>query len=167
VSEIRNQLKSQSLGAVAPSSLLQVGGQIFPDDSAIGNMLDFQQIVEAFRSVHQPSFGSSIPGTNAVAQGTGQGAVLSTSNDNEVFRIDSIFLNNSGGAAPITAILKLGDAPINSTMDSMNNAVLQPAGNAITMGPFFMDANTPMTIAVTAGAEADLEWFVKYSKVSQ
>lgn len=167
MSEIRNQLKSQSLGTVAPSSLLQVGGEIFPDDAAVSNMLDFQQIVEAFRAVHQPSFGSPIAGSNAVAEGTGQGAVLSTSNDNEVYRIDSIFLNNSGGAAPITAILKLGNAPINSTMDSMNNAVLQPTGNAITMGPFFMDSNTALTIAVTDGAEADLEWFVKYSKVSQ
>ena len=130
-------------------------------------MLDFQQIVKAFQSVHSPAYGQSIAGTNAVAQGTGQGSALATSNSNEVYRIDSIFLANTGGAAPITAILKLGDAPINSTMDSMNNAVLQPAGNAITMGPFFMDSNTPLTVAVTAGSEADLEWFVKYSMVGQ
>lgn len=167
MSEIRNQLKSQSLGAVAPSSILQVGGVIFPDDAAVINMLDLQQIVEAFRSVHSPAYGQPIAGTNDVAQGTGQGSVLATANDNEVYRIDSIFLANTGGAAPITAILKLGAAPINSTMDSMNNAVLQPAGNAVTMGPFFMDSNTALTVAVTDGDAADLEWFVKYSMVAQ
>jgi hypothetical protein len=167
MTEIRNQLKSQSLGDVAPSSLLQVGGAIFPDDAAVTNMLDFQQIVKAFQAVHSLAYGQPIAGTNAVGQGTGQGAMLSTSNDNEVYRIDSIFLNNSGGAAPITAILKLGDAPINSTMDSMNNAVLQPTGNAITMGPFFMDSNTPLTVTVIDGTASELEWFVKYSKISQ
>jgi hypothetical protein len=52
-------------------------------------------------------------------------------------------------------------------MDSMNNAVLQPTGNAITMGPFFMDSNTPLTVTVIDGTASELEWFVKYSKISQ
>ncbi len=167
MSEIRNQLKSQSLGAVLPSSLLQVGTVIFPDDAAVTDMLDLQQIVQAFQAVHSPAYGQPIAGTNAVAQGTGQGAVLSTSNDNEVYRIDSVFLANTGGAAPITAVVKCGDAPINSSMDSLNNAVLQPTGNAIVNGPFFMDSNTALSIAVTDGDANDLEWFVKYSSVAQ
>jgi len=166
VSEIRNQLKSQSLGDVAPSSLLQVGGQIFPDNAAVGNMLDFQQIVQAFQAVHQPSFGSPIAGSNAVAEGTNQGTMLQASNDNEVYRIDSIFLNNTGGA-PITAVVRLGTAPINTTMSSMNNQVIQPAENALIMGPFFMDSITTLGVVVTDGTAGDLEWFVKYSKVSQ
>jgi len=166
VSEIRNQLKSQSLGDVAPSSLLQVGGQIFPDNAAVGNMLDFQQIVQAFQAVHQPSFGSPIAGSNAVAEGTNQGTMLQASNDNEVYRIDSIFLNNTGGA-PITAVVRLGTAPINTTMSSMNNQVIQPAENALIMGPFFMDSITSLGVVVTDGTAGDLEWFVKYSKVSQ
>jgi len=166
VSEIRNQLKSQSLGVVAPSSLLQVGGQIFPDDAAVGNMLDFQQIVQAFQAVHQPSFGSPIAGTNAIAEGTGAGTMLQATNDNQVFRIDSIFLNNSGGA-PITAVVRLGTAPINTIMNSMNNQLIQPTENALIMGPFFMDSITSLSVIVTDGTAADLEWFVKYSKVSQ
>jgi len=166
VSEIRNQLKSQSLGVVAPSSLLQVGGQIFPDDAAVGNMLDFQQIVQAFQAVHQPSFGSPIAGSNAVAEGTGQGTMLQASNDNEVYRIDSIFLNNTGGA-PITAVVRLATAPINTMMNSMNNQVIGPTENALIMGPFFMDSITSLGAVVTDGTAADLEWFVKYSKVSQ
>jgi len=166
VSEIRNQLKSQNLGAVKASSLLQVGGEIYPDSAAINNMLDFQQIVDAFRSVHQPSFGSPIAGTNAVAEGTDQGTMLQATNENEVYRIDSIFLNNTG-AAPLTAVVRLGTAPINSKMDSMNTQVLQPAGNVLIMGPFFMDTITDLGAVVTDGTAADLEWFVKYSKVSQ
>lgn len=166
MSEIRNQLKSQNLGAVNASSLLQVGGEIYPDASAINNMLDFQQIVSAFRAVHQPSFGSPIAGSNAVAEGTNQGTMLQASNDNEVYRIDSIFLNNTGGA-PITAVVRLGTAPINTTMSSMNNQVIQPAENALIMGPFFMDSITTLGVVVTDGTAGDLEWFVKYSKVSQ
>jgi len=166
VSEIRNQLKSQSLGNVSPSSLLQVGGEIFPDNAAVGNMLDFQQIVQAFQAVHQPSFGSPIAGSNAVAEGTGSGSLLQASNDNEVYRIDSIFLNNTGGA-PITAVVRLGTAPINTRMNSMNNQVIQPTENALVMGPFFMDSITSLDVVVTDGTAADLEWFVKYSKVSQ
>jgi len=164
MSEIRNQLKSQSLSNVEPRSLLQVGGAIFPDDAAVPDMLAFQQIVKAFQSVHSPNYGQPIAGTNAVAQGTNQGTLLQATNDNQVFRIDSIFLNNSGGS-DLTVAVRLGLAPINS--DSMGNADIRPDKNALIMGPFFMDSVTSLGVVVTAGNAVDLEWFVKYSEVSQ
>ena len=167
MSEIRNQLKSQSLGKVLPSSILQVGGVIFPDDAAVTNMLDLQQIVEAFRSVHSPAYGQPIAGTSAVVQGTDRGIMLALVNVNEVVRIDAVHIANVGGIDPLTAYIRLGNCPINSTMDSHNNAEIKPNGNAIIYGPFFMDSNTPLDAVVTDGDRADLEWSVKYTMVAQ
>jgi len=59
----------------------------------------------------------------------------------------------------------LGMAPINS--DSMSNADIRPDKNALIMGPFFMDSLTSLDVVVTAGTAADLEWFVKWSKIVQ
>lgn len=166
MSEIRNQLKSQSLGAVLPASLLQVGGVIFPDDAAVTDMLDLQQIVQAFRAVHSPSYGQPIAGTNTVIQGGGQGNMLEVTNGNEVVRIDAIHINNTG-VAPLTAYIRIGDCPLNSSMDSFNNATMQPNGNAVIIGPFFMDSTDALNAAVTDGTANDLQWSVKYSLVSQ
>jgi hypothetical protein len=164
--EIRNQFKSQSLDSLAAKSIQTVGGRVFPDAPSVEDLLAFKAVVESWQGVHLPTYGQPIAGSNAVAEGTGQGTMLQAANDNEVYRIDSIFLNNSGGA-PLTAVVRLGTAPINSTMDSMNNQVLQPAGNALIMGPFFMDSITSLGVLVTDGTAADLEWFVKWSKIVQ
>lgn len=164
--EIRNQFKSQTLDTLEAGSIQTVGGRVFPDAPATTDLEAFKAVVQSWQGVHAPTYAQPIAGSNAITAGTGQGAVLSASTDNEVYRIDSIFLNNAG-AAPITAYLKIGACPINSSMDSHNNAVLQPAGNAMVMGPFFMDSQTALTVAVTDGTAGDLEWFVKWSKVVQ
>jgi len=35
------------------------------------------------------------------------------------------------------------------------------------MGPFFMDSITSLGVVVTDGTAANLEWFVKWSKIVQ
>ena len=164
--EIRNQFKSQSLDTLASKSIQTVGGRVFPDVPAVDDLLAFKAVVESWQGVHLPTYGQPIAGSNAVAEGTGQGTMLQAANDNEVYRIDSVFLNNTG-AAPITAVVRLGTAPINTKMDSMNNQVIQPAGNVLIMGPFFMDSITALGAVVTDGTAGDLEWFVKWSKIVQ
>jgi hypothetical protein len=164
--EIRNQFKSQSLDVLAASSIQTVGGRVFPDAPAVDDLLAFKAVVESWQGVHTPTYAQPIAGTNAVTEGTGQGAMLTATNDNEVYRIDSIFLNNTGGA-PITAVVRLGTAPINTRMNGMNNQVIQPSENALIMGPFFMDSITSLGAVVTDGTAGDLEWFVKWSKIVQ
>lgn len=164
--EIRNQFKSQTLDSLVAGSIQTVGGRVYPDAPATTDLDAFKAVVQSWQGVHVPTYGQPIPGTNSVTQGMGQGAVLAADTDNEVYRIDSIFLNNAGGA-PLTAYMKLAACPINASMDGMNNAVLQPMGNALIMGPFFMDSQTALTVAVTDGNANDLEWFVKWSKVVQ
>ena len=162
--EIRNQFKSQSLDSLAAASIQTVGGRVFPDAPAVDDLLAFKAVVDSWQGVHAPTYAQPIAGTNDVAMGTNQGTMLQATNDNEVYRIDSIFLNNSGGS-DLTVAVRLGLAPINS--DSMGNADIRPDKNALIMGPFFMDSVTSLGVVVTAGNAVDLEWFVKWSKVVQ
>jgi hypothetical protein len=164
--EIRNQFKSQTLNTLKASSINTVGGRVFPDAPAITDLEAFKAVVQSWQGVHAPTYGQPIAGTNAVVQGTGQGNILELTNDNEVVRIDAVHINNLG-AAPLTAYIRIGDCPINSSMDSFNNAVLQPNGNAIIVGPFFMDSTDALNAVVTDGTANDLEWSLKYSKVVQ
>ena len=75
--EIRNQLKSQSLAALLPTSIEQVGGAIFPDTETIGDQMDLTQIIQAYSSVHSPTYGSPIGSTGATNSVTGVETLLS------------------------------------------------------------------------------------------
>ena len=165
--EIRNQFKSQTLNTLNASSINTVGGRVFPDAPAITDLEAFKAVVQSWQGVHAPTYAQPIAGTNAVVQGTDRGILLAISDANEMIRIDAVHIANVGGSASLTAYIRLGNCPINSSMDSHNNAVLQPNGNAIIYGPFFMDSNTPLDAVVVDGDRADLEWSVKYSKVVQ
>ena len=55
MSEIRNQLKSQSIDSLLPTSIEAVGGRIFPDSTSLDGQLDFSQIIQLWQSVHSPS----------------------------------------------------------------------------------------------------------------
>ncbi len=164
--EIRNQFKSQTLNSLKASSINTVGGRVFPDAPAITDLEAFKAVVQSWQGVHAPTYGQPIAGTNAVIQGGGQGDILELTDDNEVVRIDAIHINNTG-VAPLTAYIRIGDCPLNSSMDSFNNATLQANGNAIIVGPFFMDSTDALNSVVTDGTANDLQWTVKYSKVVQ
>ena len=66
--ELRNQLKSQSLDDLEPTSIKQVGGVVFPDRRAKFDLDDFKAVIESFRSVHLPTYGHIIPSSNGYVE---------------------------------------------------------------------------------------------------
>lgn len=84
--EIRQQLRNQSLEELLPSSINTVGDRIFPDDMAILDMEALQQIVQAWRSTHAVAYGQVIPNTGAIAEGIADGSGLEPL-DNQVIDV--------------------------------------------------------------------------------
>jgi len=100
MSEISNQLKSQSLGDVTPEAFKQVGGRVFPDASAFDGLTDLVAIVEAYRATHLPSYGAVIPSTgggfNVAPASLNDSESLVEALENEVYQIQAISIDYVG-----------------------------------------------------------------------
>jgi len=167
VGEIRNQLKSQNLESVLPSALKSVGGEVFPDNPSIQDQIDFAQIVNGWASVHAPTYGNPIGASSSTVSAAGQGGEAEvdvlTATKSEVYRVQSIALQNGGGAAPIVAKVLIGDCPL--TMDLTGAPSTTTPFSSTT--PLFVDANSPLKFAVLSGSASDALLIVNAIKVSQ
>ena len=104
--EIRQQLRNQSLENLLTSTINTVGDRIFPDDLAVIDMEALNQIVRSWRSTHSINYGQVLPNTGAeVTREDGQGI---GANNNEVIEIVAVSLANAGGA-PVEVQISIGD----------------------------------------------------------
>ena len=169
MSEIRNQLKSQSLESVVPSTFNTVGGRVFPDSSSLDGQLDLRQIVDAWSAVHAPTYGNPIgqsSTTVAIAGAAGEAEVdVLTATKSQVYRVQSIALANGGGAAPVVAKILLGDCPLILDATAAPSSAGEPVLSGT--GPFFVDLNSPLKFAVTSGTGTDATLIVNAIMVSQ
>ena len=163
--ELSNQLKSQNLDTVLPSSLKQVGGAVFPDVPTVGGLAAYRHVVDSYRAVHLTAYGQSIPGSFAVVTVDGSENILSPGT-NQVARIQTLTLTNAGGAAPIAIQIKTGTALLIAA-DVGPGETLTLATTTAGLFPIFIDKNIPLSVSVTGGAATDLTTECVYSLTSQ
>ena len=63
MTRIQEQLRNQSLDSILTSAFKQVGGVVYPDAASNSNLKALRSIVDAWRSVHAPTYASVIPST--------------------------------------------------------------------------------------------------------
>jgi hypothetical protein len=166
-SEIRNQLKNQSIQDVDPAAFETVGGRVFPDQPSIQDQMALTQIAELWKSAHTPTYGSPIGRSSLSTTAAGQGGEATvnvlTAEKSQVYRVQAIALQNGGGAAPVVAKVSIGDVPL----------VMDLTGAPSTTTPFplsqpvFVDLNSPLSFAVLSGTATDAVLLVNAIKVSQ
>lgn len=164
MSEIRNQLKSQSLDQVLPSAFKQVGGVVFPDASATINLNDLFQIVNSYRAVHAPSYGHSIPNTGLVAEGIEHGGGLDAS-DNEAYKILAIEVSNGGGGAPIEFTMTIGGVLV--AVGAIPPAQSVGTNELPAIFPFTIVKGNAIKFNVVSGTASDFSAKIAYNKTSQ
>ena len=164
MSDIRNQLKSQSLDQVLPSAFKQVGGVVFPDNSAVMNLNDLAQIVDSYRSVHAVAYGSPIPNTGAVKTGIENGEGLEPL-DNEAYNILAISATNGGGAAPLEIEITISDVKVYAGALAPNQTI--GLGDLPAVFPLTLVKGNALKFVVTSGTATDLTAKVAYNKTSQ
>ena len=165
--EIRNQLKNQSIKDVDPAAFEQVGGSVFPDEPSISDQIALSQIVSAWSASHSPTFGSPIGRSSLSTTAAGQGGEATvnvlTAEKSQVYRVQAIAVSNGGGAAPVVCKVSIGDVPL----------VMDLTGAPSTNTPFplsqpvFVDLNSPLSFAVISGTATDAVLMVNAIKVSQ
>ena len=163
--EIRNQLKSQNLGALLPSSIEQVGAQIFPDNTTIEDQLDFAQIIRAWSSVHNPTFGTPIGRTGASISKDGNETLLQLTKS-QVAKLQFISFKNAGGV-PIEVELLIGG--VNVGVDG-SGAIFTAVNGGKTVSfalTAYVDANLPVSVNVSSGTASDCTSKLTYMLTSQ
>ena len=155
--EIRQQLRNQSLENLLITQTNQVGDRIFPDDMAILDMEALQQIVSAWRATHTATFGQVLPNTGVIAEGIEDGQGVSIG-DNEVLEVVAISMANAGGA-PINISVQLGDLvllagaiPPTGTSSSEISSIL----------PLTLSKGLTLKFIVTGGTASDFTAKVAY-----
>jgi len=155
--EIRQQLRNQSLENLLITQTNQVGDRIFPDDMAVLDMEALQQIVSAWRATHTATFGQVLPNTGAIAEGIGDGQGISIG-DNEVIEVVGLSMANAGGA-PINISVQLGDMVLFV-------GVIPPTGTPSSelgaLFPLTLSKGLTLKFIVTGGTGSDFSAKVAY-----
>jgi len=155
--ELRNLLKDQSLNDVAPSAFAQVGGVVFPDQGAAFSLADFGTIVEAFRHVHLPTYGSAIPKSAATSSVNSDGDLLATSG-NQVAVVQAIQITTTGADPSTVQLLLNGVLVASPTADPADT---QPVALSY---PLVVDSGSTLTVA---NSSADITLVCAYYLISQ
>jgi hypothetical protein len=146
--ELQNQLKAVNLDAITAANIAQVGDPVFPDESAMPSLEVFNHIVNSWRSVHYPSYGSPIPKTSKVPTVSGDGTLIQPTN-NEVVRVIAASASNSSPTDPVNGAELLLGGVLVALMD------VDPNGTAIVNIPsnLILDSNNALTVS---NSSADL-----------
>ena len=156
--EIRQQLRNQSLEDLQTSTINTVGDRIFPDDLAVIDMEALNQIVRTWRSTHSINYGQVLPNTGAIAEGIADGGGVSVG-DNEVLELVGISCANAGGV-PIGISIRLGDCVlINTIVDPTNGLSTSDLGSLL---PMSLSKGLSLKFVVTSGTAGDFSAKVAY-----
>lgn len=156
--EIRQQLRNQSLENLLVSSINTVGDRIFPDDMAVIDMEALSQIVDAWRSTHSVNYGQVLPNTGTIAEGVTDGSGIEPL-DNQVIDIVAISLANSGGA-PIEVSVRIGDLVLTATAVPPTGTSSNELGAIF---PITLSKGLALKFVVTSGTSSDFSAKVAYS----
>jgi len=156
--EIRQQLRNQTLESLLVTQTNQVGDRIFPDDMAVLDMEALQQIVSAWRATHTATFGQVLPNTGVIREGIEDGQGIAVA-DNEVLEVVALSAANAGGA-PVTISIRIGDVIlINSIVDPINGLTSADLGALL---PITLSKGLSLKFVVTVGTAADFKAKVAY-----
>lgn len=150
--EIRQQLRNQSLSDLLSGTIRTVGGRVFPDDLARIDLDALNQIVDSWRSTHVQTYGNVLPNSGAFQLGIVDGGGIQPEN-NEVLEIVAISTANAG-ATPIDYTISIGDVAFVSSN-------VPPAGGQTTseilggVNPIVLSNGLSLKFTVTSGTAED------------
>lgn len=157
MTEIRQQLRNQSLEDLLTTSINTVGGRIFPDDLAVIDMDALNQIVSTWRSTHVSAYGQVLPNSGALAEGITDGGGLSVE-DNEVLDVVAISCANAG-IAPIEITIGVGDLILYAGAVPPGNLTSTEIGAIF---PLTLSKGLSLKFVVTSGTSGDFSAKVAY-----
>jgi len=156
--EIRQQLRNQTLQDLLTTTIKTVGDRIFPDDMAVLDLEALNQIVNSWRSTHAASYAQVLPNSGAIAEGIGAGNGIAAG-DNQVIEVIGISMANAGGA-PINISVQLGNLILMSAAIPPTGTPSSEFGSLL---PMTLSKGCDLKFIVTGGTPADFSAKVAYA----
>jgi predicted permease len=154
-SEIANQLNSQDLDTVLPSSIKTVGGRVFPDARSSDGLADLRDIVDSYRASHAVAYGNVVPSSGvsyAIQPDNATITDLIAPSSTEVIHLNAISFNNESATTPAEITLLVGTTIVSSQI------VIPPAANSswqdisgYNIPALVLSAGQSLKINITAG----------------
>jgi hypothetical protein len=157
--EIRQQLRNQTLGDILSTTINTVGSRVYPDDLAVIDLDALNQIVSSWRSTHVQSYGNVLPNSGVLAEGIADGGGLEPA-DNEVIDVLGLSCANGGGSAPIEFELRFGDLPVFGAAIIPNGTTKSSDFGAIF--PITLSKGNALKFVVTSGTSGDFSAKIAY-----
>jgi len=153
-SQVRNQLQGNNFATLDASLIGTAGGRVFLNPKTGNDQTAVITIAETFRGVHLPSLGQFIPqsGEFVTATVADTPAALLSPSDNEVFKVDTIGVQNATLGA-ITATVSIVDAiPGSKEVILATESVAAGTTKTIALqNPIYLDKNAVLSV-VASGA---------------
>lgn len=111
-SEIANQLNSQNLDTVLPSSIKTVGGRVFPDARSSDGLADLRDIVDSYRASHAVAYGNIVPSSGieySIQPANNVNTDLIAPGLSEVVHLQALSFHNESGATPAEITITMGN----------------------------------------------------------
>jgi len=156
--EIRQQLRNQTLQDLLTTTIKTVGDRIFPDDMAVLDLEALNQIVNSWRSTHAASYAQVLPNSGAIAEGIEAGQGIEAG-DNQVIEVIGISMANAGGA-PINISVQLGDLILFAGAIPPTGTPSSEFGSLL---PMTLSKGVALKFIVTGGTSADFTAKVAYA----
>lgn len=160
---VRDNLKTLDFSSVLASQITEASKVIRLSLEAIPDAQDLNNIIDAWRSVHAPGYGNTIPNTGVQVEGLSDGDGIEPG-DNEVYQILGCSLGNTGGA-PIEVSVQIGDLPLIVTAVPPGGSVTSSELGAIF--PIMLSKGNAFKFQVVTGTGSDLNAIVQYNKTIQ
>tara|TARA_Y100000401_G_C8325021_1_gene227689 strand:- start:816 stop:1316 length:501 start_codon:yes stop_codon:yes gene_type:complete len=161
MSEISNQLKSQTLGNVVQPSFRTVGSRVFPDLNASNDILDLVKIVDSWRSTHAQTYGNVLPNSGKGVAFDGTQDIILAPADNEAIEITGISLENAG-VGNIGYELSFGDG---ASFSALLNLGTMSSGEKLAIPDLLgikLSKGYDLRLTVTSGTAIDLIGNISY-----
>ena len=157
--EIRQQLRNQSLSDLLSDTIRTVGGRVFPDDLARIDLDALNQIVDSWRSTHVQTYGNVLPNSGLFSLGIVDGGGIQPEN-NEVIEIVAVSTSNAGGGL-IEYTVSIGDVAL------INTAIPPSSGSTATdilgaIYPLVLSNGLSLKFTVTNGTADDFSAQIAY-----
>jgi len=178
MSEVGNQLKSQTLGDVEAVTFGIVGGRVFPDLGSTQDFLDLTKIVEAYRSTHNPNYGTHIPNSAQIgfqegasgvnkfkdnATGTGANDLFVDKKTYKVIAMDVTNLGLGAITVDLGVVNSIGDfVKISSTSPGSGAQVRMDIKDLTTF-----DSSVQPAFIVSSGFPADAYVQIAFAEITQ
>ena len=160
---VRDNLKTLDFSSVLASQITEASKVIRLSLEAIPDAQDLNNIIDAWRSVHAPAYGNTIPNTGVQVEGLADGDGIEPG-DNEVFQILGVALQNVG-ADLIEVQVQIGDLPLVKTPVDAGTVVT--SSELGSLFPLELSKGNALKFSVTAGTGGDLDAIVQYNKTVQ